>query len=87
MPNTENIAAADALVASIRATPDPRLLDLITRLAETAARLMLGSYEPEHWQDTPEVAALREAAMLLREGQREVPPVIEEALWKADGAQ
>ncbi len=42
-------------------TPDPRLLDLITRLAETAAALMLGSYE--------------------------MPPVIEEALWKADDAQ
>ena len=62
-------------------------LDLIASLAETAAGLMLASYTQEDWQDSPEPDALRDAAMMLRDGGREVPRAVLEAIETASAAE
>ena len=61
-------------------------LDMIAAPAETSATLMIAGYTREDWQDSPAVDALRDAAMMLRDGRRDVPPALLEALTLAEAA-
>ena len=61
-------------------------LDLLATLAETSASLIIAGYTQEDWQDSPAVDALRDAAMMLKDGGREVPHAIDEALEVAEAS-
>ena len=86
MPRTKKTAAAQALVTSIQAAPDP-VLDLIASLAETAASLMLGSYTLENWQDSPAIDDLQRTSEMLQSAGRQVSHAVEEALARAEAAR